>query len=131
MTNEELIAALSSAPVGTRELGVAVLEAIGYRRGGEFIDPGRGDWVERYWVNDEGDRLTFVNATEACVVTDLNFRLPGVPEGVWRIDGDINEWEAWLFPHGNEDQHCGRARTEALARCVVQLKATLATREKA
>lgn len=33
MTNEELIAALESAPVGTRELGVAVLEAVGAVKG--------------------------------------------------------------------------------------------------
>lgn len=122
MTTEELIAALEAAPEGTRELGVAVLEAVGAKYA-EHADA-------NYWyivgedICDAGD--------EARVVTDLNFRLPGVPEGWWNISGpeDDGIWVVTFMsgvsPFTWEQSLEVTAHTEALARIIVQLKAVLA-----
>lgn len=126
MTNEELIAALEAAPTGTRELGVAVLKAVGAR-----IDV----WSARWFIRPEGDAIIFLIAEfdEARVVTDLNFRLPGVPDGDWIIDlerGAAVRADLWV-PAPNKSGRpvrrvfFGVAHTEALARIIVQLKAVL------
>lgn len=126
--DDELIAALSSAPEGTHELGVAVLEALGAKSREGLFD-------ESYWYIHDVD--VCYCGDEARVVTDLNFRLPGVPEDrheYWQIFGPHEGlWLAKLW-HNDPDDHYlvakGQARTEALARIVAQLKAVLAVKEK-
>lgn len=121
MTTDELIAALEAAPVGTRELGVAVLKAVGCQRS-----------VRAWWCGQDGVVLT---GNEHLVVTDLNFRLPGVPEGFVEIKqvGMPGEyaWYVDLIPHDSRlPVVYARAHTERLARCVAELKATLAVKGK-
>lgn len=131
MTHEELIAALEAAPTGTRELGVAVLKAVGAR-----IDV----WSARWFIRPEGDAIIFLIAEfdEARVVTDLNFRLPGVPEGWIRVRSPQRKetyWHARLWVYDDNDDDGGTAiyahgHTERLARCIAELKAVLAVKGK-
>ena len=123
---DELIAALSEAPVGTRELGVSVLEAIGAAYVGCLGDIG---WV---WKID--GKIVIPLGQEARVVTDLNFRLPGMPEGFVEVKqagmpGEYT-WDVNFMPHDSRlPVVSAKAHTEALARIIVQLKAVLAAKE--
>lgn len=133
MTHNELIAALSSAPVGTRELGVAVLEAIGCRcMHARRLDAAGSLDTEKWWEDAREQPLPVTYGTEARVVTDLNFRLPGVPEGAhWTVLGpDVNGfWAADLRTFGKASAYYeADAYTERLARCIAELKAVLAVR---
>lgn len=117
MTTDELIAALEAAPVGTRELGVAVLEAVGCYIHDDGI-----------WRRPGNASFQLIAGWEGCVVCDLNFRLPNVPEGWLKVSNHPGGWSAFFMLHDGSFTYGGGARTEALARIIAQLKAVLAVK---